>query len=345
MIKKRAIVFISILSLAVVLVLGVLALKQFNLLGDLTLQRGPTAAIQVAVPPALFDWAQAAAQEYPRGGVTVTAVRSLDVITAWANQSASERPQAWVPEAIWVAAIAQEQGLNFETLYPSLTTSDMVWGAFENRRAALIQADGALDWAAIHRAAASKGWSDLGGDETWGYFKLVLAPPGRSAEGLAALLAAAAAFHQQPALTYDHIAHAGFLDWLKIIVGSVPNWSALGADPAESLAARGPSIGDAGMLSAATWNRARPGLSKWGVFVTATPRYTVRLDYPYLARTDLSPAEREAARRFGQYLLERVGTLDGNGFAAVAAPATLVSPDTAAVLGLYHWAQRERVGP
>ena len=339
---RRIAIFFAIVGLAIAITVVVLALERLDVL-TLPWRRATQTAIQVAVPPILADWATASAREFD-GQVTVIPVHGLSAVGQFARMDAPLRPHAWIPEATFVAAIARDQGLSYETVGQSVAAADLAWGAFSSRAAVLSGRFGTLDWQAVHQAAVSHGWAELGGNADWGNFKLILASPTHSAEGLAALLSAAAAYRNRPDLAYDDVTDEAFLQWLRAIVTSVPNFGTLGPQPAESVATRGPSVGDAGLLAAAAWNRSQVRLDRWETFVVVAPQFTVRLDYPYLLRSDLDPAERETARRFGAFLLGRATQLADSGFAQATVSAVQVNVDTQAVLALLRWAERERIG-
>jgi hypothetical protein len=307
-------------------------------------------SVQVVVSPDLYGWAEANAREFNArhadAQVTVKPIDGLSAIDEFVETDTSLLPHAWIPEATFVTAIAQDRGLPFETTGQSMAASDIVWGSFSSREGVLVEKFGALDWQAVHEAAVSESWGQLGGNLNWGYFKLAIASPTHSTEGLAALLSAVATYHNQSSIESGDIDGA-CLNWLLEVVSSVPNFNTLGPEPAKSMAARGPSIGDVGLLSAAAWNRSESGLNKWGVFVTANPEFTMRLDYPYILRSDLEDdaAEQEMVQRFGDHLLIKRDQLEGYGFDGNSTvSATLVQADVQAALALLRWAQREGVG-
>ncbi len=335
--NNRSIFFI-IIGLALLITIGALLLEQFGIytLPSRAVAKTP---IQVAVPADLADWAKDAADSFnSRNGdaaVTIISVNGLPALNQFERTVVTELPHAWIPEASFVAAIAAEDGLAFESTGESIVTTDMSWGAFQSRSDAL----GSLDWTRVNEAAVAEHWSQSGGDGSWGFFKLTIASPSNSAEGLAALISACASYHQSDTLTRAQISDAGFTAWMDDIILSVPNFNTLGSDPAGALASRGASAGDVGFLSTASWNRSRAGLNKGEGFVLAPAKYSVELDYPYVLRTRLESDEAAIADRFGDYLKQQSNELVDRGF-SVSSSASPVQIDGPAAQSLLRWAGR-----
>lgn len=344
MIRRNRILFFLILGTAILITGGTLLAERLGVytLPSRTVARIP---ITVAVPPALADWAQAAARDFNSQNadtqVSIIRLNGLDAVQQFGQMPRAQLPDSWLADASFVADLARTEGAPFAEQGIAITSSDLVWGGFSSRAQLL----GTMDWSALHDAAKANGWAALGGNATWGYVKLTIASPTRSTEGLAALITAAAAYHDQPHLTRPLVTDPAFLNWLHTTVDSVPNFSTLGSNPAEALATRGPSIGDVGLLAASTWFVAQDELNQWEPFITSTPRYTVRLDYPYLLQTGLPDTRMVMAERFGNYLARQASQLVDSGFTSQSTTAaTLVEADTDAVLALLRWAEREQIG-
>ncbi|MEZ4663062.1 MAG: hypothetical protein R2911_36400 [Caldilineaceae bacterium] len=349
MLRRQKTLFFTIVGIAVVVVIFMLAAERMQLV-SLPSRAVVTTPIRVAMPAPLAQWARAAADDFNRrnadAAVTIIEISGMSAAQSYGQQSAAQLPEVWTPDAAFVLAIGRDEGAPF-ALQPdfaqegSLVHTDLAWGAFDSRAHSL----GSVDWSTVGRAAAAENWSQLGGQQNWGFFKLTIASPTHSAEGLAALLSAAASYHQHAAVTRADVVDGAFVQWLTPVVDSVPNFATLGADPAKALATRGPSVGDVGLLSGASWQRSLAGLQKWEAFDISAPAYTVRLDYPYALRTNLTDAERDMAARFYNYLLDRTDELAAEGFTAEATnSATQVVAEDQAVLALLRWAERERIG-
>ncbi|MEZ4705804.1 MAG: hypothetical protein R3A44_01280 [Caldilineaceae bacterium] len=349
MLRRQKTLFFTIIGVAIAVVIFTLAAERMQLV-SLPSRAVVQTPIRVAMSPQLVPWARQAATDFGQRNadavVSIVEISGMSAAQSYGQQSAAQLPEVWAPEAAFVLAIGRDEGAPFQVPSDlaqsgSLIQTDLTWGAFGSRAQSL----GAVDWQNVGRAAATESWSQLGGQQSWGFFKLTIASPTRSAEGLAALLSAAAAYHGRAEVTRADVVDGPFVQWLTPIVESVPNFATLGADPAKALATRGPSVGDVGLLSGASWQRSLASLQKWEDFVISAPTYTVRLDYPYALRTDLSSAEQEMAARFFDFLLERTDQLAAEGFTAEAANgATPVVADEQAVLALFRWAERERIG-
>jgi hypothetical protein len=114
--------------------------------------------------------------------------------------------------------------------------------------------------------------------------------------------------------------------------------------PAEAFAtSQGRSIGDAGILSMASWRGV--GLADKADFTVSPAQPQVNLDYPLVTWADsqVTPAQQQVAAAFGDFLLSEAQQNSLTTFfleRASAAPAG-VQADGAAVLALQRWAERE----
>lgn len=345
MLKNRIFVFTLIIGAAIVFTGGVLAAEQFGIF--ILPYRQPTVVpLEIVVAPELADWAESTAETFNQRNadaqITVQTISGLSHIQSSASSSRAEQPHVWIPEATFLAAYAQKSGLPFAPAGQSLISTPLEWGAFGDRAAAL---DEPLTWSAIHSAAQAGSWQTLGGDGSWGYFKLTIAAPRTDAEGIAALISAAASFHNSTNIDRTHVTDAAFLAWLRTIVQTVPSFNTLGPDPAQAMAARGPSVGDVGLLAAASWARSQESLEKRDDFITQPTAHTVILDYPYLARVGLDSAEQDLADRFQTALLQATDSLTELGFTQQATRnAQSVEVDSNAIEALIQWVERERIG-
>ena len=345
MLKNRIFIFFLIIGAAIIFTVGVLAAEQF---GIFILPYRQTAAVplEIVVAPELAEWAESAAETFNRRNadaqITVRAASGLSHVESSSGNIQADQPQVWIPEATFIAAYGQENGLPFEAEGQSLISTPLEWGAFGNRATALGEP---ITWSAVHRAAQGGSWQTLGGDASWGYFKLTIAAPKTGVEGIAALISATASYHNSAQVSRNHVTDPAFQAWLRTIIQTVPSFNTLGPDPAQSLAARGPSLGDIGLLTAASWTRSRGGLEKWGNFVIQPSDHTVILDYPYLVRAGLESTEQNVAERFQTALLQATDRLAESGFIQQTTHSIQsVEVDSKAIEALMQWVERERIG-
>ncbi|HEY4690148.1 MAG TPA: substrate-binding domain-containing protein [Anaerolineae bacterium] len=281
--------------------------------------------LRVVVAPAAFDWASEAAERFnaedhrqDRRPITVH-VTEQDGLSLYAQANATALnppPAAWIAEGAFTLdlvnlAARQASGQEAFEANGSVAQSALMWGGFADRVSALDARFGGLTWSALQNAAiAQNGWSSLGGRPEWGFFKLVLPDPRKSAEGLAALLAAAAEFHNKTDVGPADINDVRFQQWAQSLIGAVPNFATLGVEPASALAVRGPSVGDAGLLLESDWLR-----SATSAFTLRYASTAIVFDFPFAvwvgAETNATPdaanrrqAERQAALQFHDYLLQ-----------------------------------------
>lgn len=349
MLRRQKTLFFTIIGIAL-LALGLIVAAEQLQIFSLPSRAVTKIPMRVAVPPTLAQWARGAASEFNQrhadAEVAIVEMSGMSAAQSYGQQATAQLPEVWIPEATFVLTIARDEGAPYTTpgelaQGSSLIQTDLTWGAFESRAQSLE----GVDWSTVGRAASLRSWAQLGGDANWGFFKLTIASPTRSAEGMAALLSAAAAYHNRAELARADVVDGAFLQWLTPIVDSVPNFATLGSDPAKAMATRGPSVGDVGLLAGASWQRSLESLQSWENFVVSPPAYTVRLDYPYTTRTDLSSAQEEMAVRFYSFLGDRVDQLEVEGFNGDATSgATVVAANEQAVLALFRWAERERLG-
>ena len=281
--------------------------------------------VRLIVAPAISDWVSEAANRFNAEGqrlnrrpvtIRVTAQDGLSVYSQLSSSGLRPAPSAWIAEGTFMLDLAnlatqQASGQDAFKAEGSVAQSVLVWGGFADRVSAVDQRFGGLSWQALQAASAASGWSSLGGQAAWGFFKLVLPDPRKSSEGLAALLSAAAEFHGKTDLVAGDINDTRFEQWAQPLIDSVPNFANLGSEPAQSLAVRGPSAGDAGLLLEAGWLNAAVGLSS-RQFILRYAAAAVPFDFPFAVWIEASSdvggdssrrQEQDAARLFYQYLL------------------------------------------
>jgi ABC-type sulfate transport system substrate-binding protein len=152
-----------------------------------------------------------------------------------------------------------------------------------------------FDWAAVAEAAPNA--------------RLAFTNPARTVGGLAVLLSGAGDYHDVTSLTGTEVNDSGFYDWITPVVEAVPNFNTLGASVADTLAARGSSIGQIGLLPESEWLRNLRGslTQENDPVVLSYPEYTVVFDFPVALWQDTTlPAnadEAAAVEALGRWLL------------------------------------------
>ena len=282
--------------------------------------------VRLIAAPQAAGWVSEAASRFNAEGqrlnrrpvtVHVTSQDGLSVYSQLASTGMQPAPSAWIAEGTFMLDLAnlaarQANGQDAFRAEGSMAQSAQMWGGFADRVAVFDKRFGGLNWQALQAAASANGWASLGGQSEWGFFKLVLPDPRKSSEGLAALLSAAAEFHGKTDLAAGDLNDARFEQWAQPLIDSVPNFANLGSEPAQSLAVRGASAGDAGLLLESGWLGAATGLSSRQI-VLRYATSAVPFDFPFSVwlgpvnarQEDASrrQAEQDAARLFYQYLL------------------------------------------
>jgi hypothetical protein len=328
--------FFGIVGLALMIVLGMVLVRVYLASQTEFLLVPPTPgpqeiSITIVVAPELEKWAKEAAQSFsqanPQTQVVIT--KSSDLIPA-AKFQAANPPAAWLAPASFVVAIAGEEGLAFDPDRPAVASTALAWGTFKLKQDEFDK-QGGLSWDALHQRAT----------EPNSTLKVVIASPHTSAEGLAALISAAAANRGQQTLSEADASQAN--PWLtETLAESARGGLLLGPEPASAFATRGGSVGDVGLLSRAAWRKA--GLHNRADFILTDPQFNVTLDYPFALWAGSPPAEREAALAFRQFLLEPAQQTKLATYffepAGQVAPNS-VQADGRAALNLQRWAERE----
>jgi len=290
-------------------------------------------SVKLLVAPAAHDWVKEAADRFNADGrrlnrrpITLSILEQdgLSVYGQVSTTGFSPEPAAWITEGRFMLDLVNLAGREStgQEAFSSETTiaqSVLMWGGFADRIGVLDSRFGGLNWTALREASlAAQGWSALGGRSEWGFFKLVLPDPAKSSEGLAALLVAAAEYHGKADLAAGDISSAPFQSWAQALIDAVPNFANLGAEPANALAVRGPSAGDAGLLLERDWLLAASSLSSRQPVSLRYASQTLIFDFTFAVRvappfsnTTQGDSERkqfeqavEAARQFRDYLLD-----------------------------------------
>jgi hypothetical protein len=290
--------------------------------------------IRVVVAPSIQGWAEQTAQAFnannPNAAVEIISADSLIP----ENQFKADSPQvvppaAWLAESAFVVEMAADRGLQFADDRPSVAGTSLAWGAYEDKQAAFVQAYGDISWDNLHAKAVSPA----------DFLTLVIASPHNRAEGLAALISAAAAHLGKESLTGSDVSQA--TPWLS---ETFKENTRIPPKPAEAFAtAQGRSLGDAGILSRAAWRAA--GLEERASFTLTPVQPDVRLDYPFAIWTgsQATPEGRQAAANFREFLLSTAQqqALPQFGFEPAGNSTPTVQIDGPAAWTLLRWAERE----
>ncbi len=329
--------FFAIVGLAVVIVVGMfLAVFFFGADTPGLPAMQEAVKIRVAAAPLIKDWATTAAQEFNRANPNT----QVEIITADAlipeTQFKATTPQqtppaAWLAEASFVVEMATERGLQFEANPRPVASSSLAWGAFADKQAQFTQKYGDLSWQTVHAKAVAP-------DD---FLTIVIASPANQAEGLAALASATAAQLSQSIVTANDIGRAR--PWL---IETFRDNSRIPPRPAEAFASsQGRSIGDMGLLSRAAWQSY--DLENRPDFDLTPVQPDVQLDFPLAIWTgsQSSPAGRQAAAQFRDFLLSANQQQALANFALEPASAltTTVKVDGPAAWALLRFAEQELI--
>lgn len=343
---RRGTIFIILL-----IILGVAAFGALQVI-----RSQPPLEIAVAVHPLAEDWVRSAADAFNatnpsvnarRVQITVTTVEDLAVWGTTARPwSAQNHPVMWIPASSTSVTYAGETGLPFQIVEPSVARTVLVWGAFASRHSALTGGGASsLDWTQIAEGAAQIRWRDIAPDSGLsGNITLAFNNPERTITGLAAVFSAAADFGSEPALTASHVSLNDFRRWFQPVIESVPNFNTLGASPAETLAARGASVGEVALLPESEWLTNLRGMLVGNDAVQLSyPAFNFVFDFPVASWIDAttppeangavtqfaawltSPAQQTAAQTFG--LRPAAGTPTGERFISAERFGVLLDPD------------------
>ena len=265
-------------------------------------------SVRVAVAPEAYEAVRMAAAQYASQSPKLDSrpiileVVSVDGMTALRDmeQARYNAPTAWISEAQWWLDYTQgsqpQPGFiaSGSAAPQSIGRTFMIWGAFEDRAAAL-QSYGGLSWPAVHDAVQAEGGSGP---------TLVVASPGSSVQGLAALIGATAEYRGSLDLTQADFDRT-VLDWLRQSLDAIPNPRMLGSDPARILAEQGRSLADVGFIAEGDWLRQAVAIQNkaQAPLTFAYPAQTVVLDFPYAVWAGAGSAEQTAALDFRTFLL------------------------------------------
>jgi len=314
----------------------------------LTVERPDTVTVRVLTALPVEPWVRSAAETFNGTGpvvdgvpvqVEIVAMDGLTALGRWdrndfgalpadvrtedlseAEQAELEDfPTAWIPDSRYLVELANasyKERLGRDVFLTDgeyrarpIAISLFTWGIYESRADVLEDRVGAITWSTIHDAAVAKGgWPELGGDPSWGYFKLVVPNPRKNAGGLTAMISAAGEYYDRTDVGVEDITDPEFQAWLGELMGSVTDFSSASAYTAEDFALFGYSVGDGGQLLESDLLQNMQGiLTRWeDPLVLYYPRYVTWFEFPFTVwiGPETSALEKNAALAFQRFLLD-----------------------------------------
>lgn len=313
----------------------------------LTIERPDTITVRVLTALPVEPWVRSAAEEFNAGDntldgvpveVEVVAMDGLSALGRWDRNefgalptdkrpedlSEAERaaledfPTVWIPDSrylVELANVSYKERLGRDVFLTDgeyrarpIAISLFAWGIYESRANALEEHFGEISWSTIHDAAVAKGgWPELGGQPSWGYFKLVVPNPHKNVGGLAAMIAAAGEYYGRTDISVEDITAPAFRAWLDELMGAVTDFSSASAYTAEDFTLFGYSVGDGGQLLESDLLQNMQGiLTRWeDPLVIYYPRYVTWFDFPFTVWVgpETSALEKNGALAFEEFLL------------------------------------------
>ncbi len=345
--KRNQILFVAIVGLAIVIVGVALALRATNREQPLVVTPKGPIQVRILTALPVEPWVRAAAEQFNKQDkrlegqpiqVEVIAMDGLTALgkfdrnefqaletgtdtaslTAEQKQALERFPTAWIPDSRYLpelanAAYKERLGRDVyltdgEYRIRPLVLSLSSWGIYQSRADVLSQKFGDINWKAIHDAAIAKGgWRELGGQDGWGFFKLVVPDPRKNVGGLTAMISAAGEYFDRPNITTDDVNKPDFQRWLGELLGATTDLSGASAYTAEDFALFGYSAGDGGLLLESDLLNNIQGIkNRWGEpLAIRYPKYVTWFDFPMSIwiGPETNALQKNAALEFEKYLL------------------------------------------
>ncbi len=326
--SRTRIVFFVVVLAAVLIVAGSFVVRWLGQQeGVVTVPSTETLEVRIVCALPVEPWVREAAKQFNEekhkleGQPIEVSVIPMDGLTAMGRYEREEMdplPTAWIPDSRYLvelvnAAYKEKLGRDVfltdgEYRARPIAVSLFSWGIYSSRAEVLRAKYGEIDWQAIHDAATAKGgWPELGGDSSWGYFKLVVPNPRKNVGGLAAMVAAAGEYYQKTNISTADVTVPEFQAWLGELMGAVTDFSSLGSYSVENLALFGYSMGDGGQLLESDLLANMAGIqTRWeDPLVIVYPQYLTWFDFPFTVwmGPETTALEKNAALEFEKYLL------------------------------------------
>jgi hypothetical protein len=295
--------------------------------------------VQVTIVAALSvePWVGKAARQFNTEGhtadsrpiqVSVVGMDGLAAMGRYEREEMDPFPTAWIPDSRYLvelvnATFKTKLGRDVfltdgEYRARPIAISLFAWGIYQSRAEVLEKTYRDINWRTIHDAAiVPGGWREIGGQGEWGYFKLIVPHPRKNIGGLAAMVSAAGEYYDRPDISVEDVTNPEFQKWLKELMGSVSDYSSLGAYPGENLALFGYSAGDGGQLLESDLLINMAGsMNRWEPLRVLYPKYVTWFDFPFTVwiGPETTAAEKNAALEFEKYLLTSAMQEEAIGF-------------------------------
>jgi len=315
--------------------------------GELTVERPDAITVRVLTALPVEPWVRAAAEDFNGGDpeldgvplqVEVVAMDGLSALGRWDRNdfgalpaeadvedltpeeeaALEDFPTVWIPDSRYLVELANasyKERLGRDVFLTDgqyrarpIAISLFTWGIYESRAEVLEEHFDEISWSTIHDAAVARGgWPELGGEASWGYFKLVVPNPNKNAGGLAAMIAAAGEYYGRTDISVEDVTNPAFQAWLGELMGAVTDVSSASAYTAEDFALFGYSVGDGGQLLESDLLQNMQGiLTRWeDPLVLYYPDYVTWFDFPFTVwiGPETSALEKNAALAFQEHLL------------------------------------------
>lgn len=238
-------------------------------------------------------------------------------LTVEQKKSLENFPTAWIADSRYLVELANvpyKSRLGRDVFLTDgeyrarpLAISPMVWGIYKTRADVLLKKYTTINWKTIHDAALAKGgWSELGGDPAWGFFKPVIPNPQKNIGGLEAMVSAAGEYFNTTRIDVASVGDKNFQAWLLEVMKSVTGLG-VSSYTAEDFALFGYSVGDGGLLLESDLLQNMQGmLNRWADNMEITyPNFLTWHDFPYAVWVgpETTALQKNAAIDFEQYLL------------------------------------------
>ncbi len=314
----------------------------------LTVEKPDTVTVRVITALPVEEWVSKAAASYNAGSPTIDGVPiqveivGMDGLTALGKWDRNEYgsladgltpeqvaeaqrttlanfPTVWIPDSRYLVELANasyKERLGRDVFLTDgeyrarpIAVSLFNWGIYDSRATVLEQKYGDISWETIHAAAIAKGgWPELGGDPSWGFFKLVVPNPSKNVGGLAAMIAAAGEFYGRTDISVADITQPDFQAWLVELMGATTDVGSASAYTAQDFALFGYSVGDGGQLLESDLLQNMQGiLTRWeDPLQLYYPKYVTWFDFPYTVwiGPETSAIQKNAALEFQRFLLQ-----------------------------------------
>lgn len=323
--NRSRIIFLIVIVVAVgIVAVGILARSMAN--QPLVPSNQPL-EVRVVVALPIESWVTEASKSFNTENhtlegrpiqVTIIPMDGLTALSRYDSDSFETKPTAWIPDSRYLVELANaayKDRLGRDVFLTDgeyrarpIALSLFAWGIYQSRATVLEQKFGEINWKTLHDAAIAKGgWPELGGNQDWGYFKLVVPNPDKNVGGLAAMVAAAGEYYDRPDISVADVTDPQFQAWLKELMESVTDLSGASAYTAEDFALMGYTAGDGGQLLESDLLKNMEGIKiRWNdPLVVRYPKYVTWFDFPFTVwiGPETTADEKNAALEFEKYLL------------------------------------------